>query len=73
MKGSEKMFERLKEEMNKQDKKAFSLAKQADINPSDLYSALKGDRPMFPNWKKRIAAVLGKPESELFDDRREVK
>lgn len=60
-------FTSLMAEMEKQHIKAFSLAKRADINPSDLYSALNGNRPMFPAWRKRIAAALGVEEKELFE------
>lgn len=63
------MFDILQAEMKKQNIKAYTLAKRADITPQDLYAALKGDKPMFPNWKKRIAAVLGKPEEALFPER----
>lgn len=62
------MYKNLKSEMEKQHIKGYSLAKKADINPSDLYSALKGVRPMFPAWRKRISIALGVPESELFEE-----
>lgn len=62
------MFESLNKEMAKQHIKPFTLAKQADINPSDLYSALKGNRPMFPKWRKRISGVLDVPEEMLFSE-----
>ena len=61
-----KMYEQLKHEMARQSIKAYSLAKEAEISTSDLYSALRGERPMYPNWRKRIAAALGKSEEELF-------
>ena len=61
------MFELLKETMLDKDIKPYTLAKKANITPSDLYSALKGQRPMFPNWKKRISKALGVPEEELFE------
>lgn len=63
-------YEKLRAEMNRQHIKAFTLAKKADINPSDLYSALNGNRPVFPAWRKRIAAALGAEEEDLFDDNR---
>lgn len=62
------MYDFLKREMEHQHIKAFSLAKKADINPSDLYSALNGNRPMFPAWRKRISAALGVDERELFKE-----
>ena len=62
------MFDTLQAEMKRQNIRAYTLAKRAEITPSDLYAALKGDRPMYPNWKKRIAAVLGKSEEALFPE-----
>lgn len=61
------MFELLKKAMQEHDIKPYSLARKANITPSDLYSALKGDRPMFPNWRKRISEALGVPEEDLFE------
>lgn len=61
------MYKRLKQEMENQHIKAFTLAKKADINVSDLYSALNGKREMFPNWKKRISKALNVPEEDLFE------
>lgn len=61
-------YDRLLREMERQHIKAFSLAKRADINPSDLYSALNGNRPVFPAWRKRISAVLNVSEQVLFND-----
>lgn len=62
------MFESLKKEMNDQGIKPYTLAKLAKIAPPDMYHALNGDKQMFPNWKKRIAAVLGKPVETLFPE-----
>ena len=60
-------YVRLKAEMETQHIKAFTLAKRAGINSPDLYSALKGEKPIYPNWKKRIAAALNTSEEELFE------
>lgn len=62
------MLEKLKSEMEKRGIKGYTLAKLSDIAPSDLYGALNGKKPMFPNWKKRIAEALKVDESELFND-----
>lgn len=62
------MYEKVKEMLNTKGLKRYTLAKRANITPSDLYSALKGERPMFPNWKKRIAEVLDVPEEVLFPE-----
>lgn len=67
------MYESLKAEMNAQGIKAYTLAKRAEIVPSDLYQAIKGTRPMFPNWRKRVAAVLGKTEEALFPESEAIK
>jgi len=60
------MYESLRREMQKQNIKTYTLAKRSDIVPSDLYQALKGQRPMYPNWRRRIAEALNAPVDELF-------
>ncbi|HAG12061.1 MAG TPA: hypothetical protein DCK76_12005 [Desulfotomaculum sp.] len=44
------------------------LARRADINQSDIYAVLAGKRPAFPAWRRRVAAVLGVPEGEIFPE-----
>lgn len=44
----------------------YRLAKMSDINPSDLYSMLNGERKFFDGYKKRIADVLGMSIKDLF-------
>ena len=44
------------------------LALQSQITPADLYTALNGNKPFYPEWRKRIAAVLGMRESEVFPE-----
>lgn len=46
----------------------FKLSKLANIAEQDIYSAFKGRKPFYPNWRKRISEVLEVPETELFDD-----
>lgn len=62
------MFKKLKEEMSRQGLSMNKLALKAEITPTDLSYAMRGKRPMFPNWKKRIANVLGVPAAELFPE-----
>lgn len=62
------MFTRLKEEMEKKGMKGYSLAKKAHIATPDFYNAINGVKPMYPSWRKRIAEVLGLPESDLFEE-----
>lgn len=45
----------------------LQLAFKAEINPPDLYAALNGTKPMYPSYRKRIAAALGVEEADLFD------
>ena len=47
------------------------LAKDADIAPSDLYSAIKGNKPFYPAWRKRIANALGMDENDVFPEHAE--
>ena len=42
------------------------LALLSRITPSDLYSALSGKKPFFPNWRKRVAEALDSTVEELF-------
>lgn len=44
----------------------YRLAKMSDINPSDLYSMLKGERKFFDGYKKRIADALDMSVNDLF-------
>ena len=46
----------------------YRLSKMAKISTQDLYSALGGKKPLYPNWKKRIAQALEIPEEELFKE-----
>lgn len=47
------------------------LATLSRIQPSDLYAALAGKRPMYDGWKSRISEALGVSVSELFPDQEE--
>lgn len=62
------MYEKLKEEMKRQGISGNQLSMKAMVSSTDFYSALKGKRPFFPAWRKRVADVLGKPEADLFSD-----
>ena len=44
------------------------LSVEAGISASELYTALAGQRPMFPGYKKKISDALGVPEEELFSE-----
>ena len=44
------------------------LALSSRITPSDLYSALSGKKPFFPNWRKRVAEALDSTVEELFSE-----
>ena len=50
------------------------LALLSRITPSDLYYALSGKKPFFPNWRKRVAEALDSTVEELFaeDERADV-
>lgn len=67
------MYEELKKEMERKKMCAMKLAGKAGISPSDLYQALKGKKPFFPAWRKRIAEVLQVPESDIFPESEEAK
>lgn len=42
------------------------LALEARISPTDLYSAVNGERRFFPKWRERVAQVLGVDEETIF-------
>lgn len=62
------MYDKLKSEMKKRNLTTNKLAKISNITPQDLYSAFKGNKPMFGNWKKRIAEALETDVDSLFDE-----
>jgi len=65
------MYEKLKEVLRERELSVNKLSFGARISPSDLSSVLSGKKPMFPNWRKRIAFFLEIPEEELFGEERE--
>ena len=68
------MYQKLVEKMRQKNITTHKLAKLSNITPQDLYSALSGKKPFFPNWRKRVAEVLDSTVEELFaeDERADV-
>ena len=62
------MYERLREIVRQQGLSINKLALLSNITPADLYSAMSGKKPFFPNWRKRVALTLNVTEDELFVD-----
>ena len=62
------MYDNLKSEMKKRGITTNKLAKLSNITPQDLYAALKGNKPMYTNWKKRIAEALETDVESLFEE-----
>ena len=60
------MYDNLKKIMKEKNINANQLAFASLITPSDLYSALSGKKPFFPNWRKRVAEALDVNAEELF-------
>jgi len=57
-------------------RKGFTVSKllmEANIQSGDFYQALKGKKPFFPAWRRRISEVLEVPEMEIFEGVKEVK
>ena len=44
------------------------LAIEASIVPQSLYSAINGNTPFWPGWRKRVAEVLGVDEAVIFPE-----
>lgn len=62
------MYEKLKQAAHDSGISIGKLARMSDIAASDMYSAINGNKPMYPNWRKRIANALGIDESALFEE-----
>lgn len=60
------MLSRLKNEMASRNITKYRLAKMTGINSPDIYNLFQGVRPLYPGWRRRIAAALQVPEKELF-------
>lgn len=44
----------------------YKLSKMTGIYHPDLYSALKGNKPLYKGWRVKISEALGMSEDELF-------
>ena len=66
MEGGTYMYQKLVEKMRQKNITTHKLAKLSNITPQDLYSALSGKKPFFPNWRKRVAEALDSTVEELF-------
>ena len=62
------MYTKLKKTLDVRNITIYRLAKMSKINTQDLYTALKGKKPLYPNWKKRIADALDTDIDSLFNE-----
>lgn len=62
------VYSKLLEQLEKRGISRLQLAHMARIAPSDMYLALSGKHPMFPQWRVRIADALGLSVDELFEE-----
>lgn len=62
------MYTKLHQELKKRCLSVNKLSFMSGITASDLYCALSGKKPMYPNWRKRIAEALDMSIEELFDE-----
>lgn len=62
------MYEKLKKIMKKQGISVNKLSFMSMIAASDLHCAMNGKKPMYPNWKKRIAEALDTDVESLFNE-----
>ena len=65
------MYEKLKQAAHEKGISIGKLARLSDIAAPDMYSAINGNKPMYPNWRKRIADALDADEAELFEEEAE--
>ena len=59
---------KLKKIMTEKNLNQRKLSAMADMAQADLNQAILGKKPMFPSWRKRIAAALGMTEIEVFPE-----
>jgi lambda repressor-like predicted transcriptional regulator len=50
----------------------LQLAQLSGIAPSDLYLALKGSKPFYPDWRRRVSRALGISEESIFSTDKKV-
>lgn len=62
------MYDKLKTTMREKNISVNKLSFLSEIAAPDLYCALSGKKPMFPNWKKRIAEALNTDIESLFNE-----
>ena len=62
------MYEALLREIESRNITRHKLARECDINPSDMYQAIKGDKKFHKGWKERICKYLDMEYSDLFDE-----
>ena len=46
----------------------YRLAKMTGIHNQDIYAIIKGKKPLYDGWKKKIAEALEISESELLEE-----
>ena len=62
------MFQKLKATMQEKNITTNKLSFMSRIAAPDLYCAMNGKKPMYPNWKKRIAEALDTDVESLFNE-----
>ena len=62
------MYTKLKEIMKEQGVSENKLSFMSRIAASDLHCAMNGKKPLYPNWKKRIAEALDTDIDSLFNE-----
>lgn len=62
------MYETIREKINSQFGSINKLSKIINVESCDLYSAFKGNKPLYPKYKRLIAEALGEDVSTLFTE-----
>lgn len=62
------MYKRIEEELQERNITRYRLAKEINIAPNQIASALKGTNVLFPKWKRLISEYFNIPEEELFTE-----
>lgn len=62
-------MDRVLKELETRNISRYRLALSIGVAPPDLYCALSGKKPLWPAYRRKIAAYLQVPEEELFNEK----
>jgi lambda repressor-like predicted transcriptional regulator len=63
-----RMYDTFKNVLKEKGISMYRAALNAGIQPSDIYSAVRGDRKFYDGWKHRISKALEMDPEDVFPD-----